>query len=1192
MFLKKIEIKGFKSFADRIDLDFISGITCVVGPNGSGKSNITDAIRWVLGEQKTSLLRGQKMEDLIFSGTEHRKPLNFAEVALVFDNETGFFNTDFTEVKIKRRLHRSGESEYLLNEAPCRLKDIRELIMDTGIGIDGYSIIGQGNIDRILSDNKFDRRQIFEEAAGIVKFNTKKNESVRRLEKVDLNIERISDIVKEVQERIEPLKEESEKAREFLEIESVVRNSEIKYMLDEYDGYKADSMAGQRDKKTAEAALDNATRLRVHHEENQVELQQEIRTLKQSAEGLELKHQHLSREKDELNLDIKLREEKLSAKNHEIENLKLSDKNETKHHDFLVSEIEQANLHLEQMGKENINCEGDLAGYIQELEDATEAFRLVNSDKDELIKQLATYHSQLEVFRTDKRRSNEILEKNQGRLTATQSNENDALNAIKLIQKQIADNTEEREQIKSDIDSAQTLLKLKKVEWSDFEDRQDQVKEQLEETNRKKYRAESEIQLLNSLEKNYEGVQGYMKKILRYIENHRLDQKIKGIVADIITIPSGYEEAMSVALGKSATHIVTKDENDAKMIIDKLKRDKVGRATFLPLSFLKARSSHFKIDDPGCLGFAREIVQYDSQYETLVDYLLGKVVVAKTIDDAIRISKTLKGYYKIVTLEGDVIITNGPITGGAKVKGNDNLFKRKQELKVLNQKLAEMTKAVKRDQALYQELQGSVKRIEDEVDKYENKLSESKIRFNQLETAYQVLINQLEADNKAYEGLKSAREVLEAEIQRENMNLTVIEEASADIEREKNKIETVISDQQGDQVDEIVLKKIEENMTAVKIRMAKLDENIKNTHAAIEEKGITLETLKEDIAAMQLRIEEMSSEAKDEQDLLDNRRNTYGGLLERIQSHDEKRQENRSSLNENEQTLEENFIQQKKVESSINESRQVIHERELEIAKLDIKISNLSNKMWETYELSIAEARSTIIELETFISRNELRKLRKRLKEIEHVNLNAIQEYEEVKDRYEFLSTQMDDLLKSKDELTRFIRQMERKIVSSFKETFNNINNSFQQVFSDLFGGGKSELRMTDPDDVLGTDIEILASPPGKNMKHINLLSGGEKALTAIALLFSVLKAKPTPFCVLDEIEAALDDSNVFRFGEFVRAFSKESQFILITHRKGTMEYADALYGVSMEEFGVSKVISIKLADYDFKEEDHDQEAV
>jgi len=1185
VYLKKIELKGFKSFADRIEIDFLSGITCIVGPNGTGKSNITDAVKWVLGEQKASSLRGEKMQDVIFNGTVHRKALNFAEVILYLDNKSGFFNSEFTDISIKRRLHRSGESEYLINNNQCRLKDVKELFMDTGVGTSGYSIIGQGNIDDILSDNKFDRRLIFEEAAGIVKFNTKKTEAKRRLEKVDDNIDRINDIVIEVEDRIEPLKEESEKAKEFISIEKQVKSGEIKYLLDEYNDYKykADSIEKKMIEKENELTkLKDKKVLLIEKIDYTTNL---VKDIKEKLEKLKSSSSSLLKEKDDSNIDIKVREEKLSNKKNELSKMKENLMEIQNKYTEVSNDIDLYNKKLKNLSEDKNLLSNELITLDSKHAFLKEKKILQESGKDEINEKLVNVLGNIESNKAQKEKINEYIEKLKER--------NNITNQSKKLAKELVDDSNEKLKKNSlvhvDLDNKMekniTISNIKAVEVDNVNKKIEEKKLMFEEINKTKYKAESELEVLKNIEKSSDGINSTIKRILKYFKDKKLNDQIIGMVSDLMEVPDGYEEAISVSLGRALTNIVTESDETASELIKYLKKDNVGRATFLPIGSFKEIHKKTKISGNGFLGYAAEIIKYDDKYKNMFDYLLGKVLIVDNIDNGIKLSKTLKQYFKIVTLDGDVIITNGAISGGSKNKHADNMFKRKQKIDLLDKKCVELTQksseigeAIDKYKARYDE-------IIDTMEKLKNQLIDYKSKKSILVTEDQVLVNKLENDNKNYKLLSNDQKSIEKELGKELENLNTVNNKINELIKEKSKLESILTGDKDPINSEKSLNEVENLMTEIKIEIAKNIENTRNSQSKVEELVNINEQANQRIVYLNELIEKFEEEIFEEIELLDFKKDIFSKLLEKVKEISIKKSNYTEEILKYEENVENYSRKTQEVEDSTNNLRENIHSNEIEKTKLDVKSVNISNKIWELYEMSVIEAQNYIKDIVEFISKTQFKKLKRRLKEIEHVNLNSIKEYEVLKERYEFMLGQLEDLTTSKEELNKFIHQMERKIVKRFRETFNDINKEFKITFNKLFGGGTGELVLEDPNDILGSDINIMASPLGKKMKNINLLSGGEKALTAIALLFAVLKAKPTPFCILDEIEAALDDVNIFKFGEFLRDLSKKSQFVVITHRKRTMEFADVLYGVSMQEYGVSNIISVNLAEYDFEEE-------
>ncbi len=1184
MFLEKIELKGFKSFAERIQIDFVSGITCIVGPNGSGKSNITDAVRWVLGEQKASVLRGKQMQDIIFSGTEHRNFLNFAEVALYFDNEYGYFDLPFSQVSVKRRLHRSGESEYFINEAPCRLKDVKELFMDTGIGTDGYSIIGQGDIDNILSDNKFDRRLIFEEASGIVKSNTQKNESQRRLDKVQDNLDRLNDIFFEVKERIGPLKEESEKAREFLDIEKKVKDSQIKYLIDEYDKLKESIEEKEAIITISEETLSRDLKQRESLRESNTALGEGIQDLRTRLQSNNQRYQEIVRQGDGLNTEISVKEEQithlegtLKEKNDALEALRedrdkgaglLRDKED------LVKTL-KAELEADELG---------LIELMTELETLSDSSRLLSLDREELKENHGRLAADIEKDAMSLTTRQAYLEKqealqSQRRLDLKTLEDRIAAEALAL--------EEGRKVILEKSLAADKLLE----ELKGLEEERDRTEEALaglkdkeEETLRRLYRKTSEIELYENMARNNEGIDSGMKRILTYMKQKHLTDRTLGIVADLVEIPKGYEEAFAVALGRSVSQIVTESELEAKEIIAALKKDRIGRASFLPMKFLKASPLRERISGKGFLGYAHEIPLFDKKFQKLFEYLLGKTLVVDTLENGIAISKSLGSYHRIVTLEGDLVIKGGPITGGAKVTQKNHIFQVKNALERMKGEKTALEAEVAQDRPSSGEKTERLEALGQAV----------KVKTRSLQEAREDLLRlRIEADNQEErhrENLKEGEALRESvlkagdEIETEVDDLGQLEFNLEASRRQLKKIHEALVAQGQGPGHEASISRLEDGITEKKVEIATKTEALRNA----DEGRRQLETAMADqfrrIGQIEETIEALRDELVDLKDLTDQKRENLDAIRQTLKAfnEDQKGLSDQIEVKEAEKSRNEALVDD--LTRELEDLRERIHELEVENAKLDVKRTSLSGNLWEQHELSIIEGRQRIASVEEFITKSELKQLRKRMKEIEHVNLESIEEYEQVKERYSFLSEQIEDLDLSRKELKSFIQKIERQMIKSFNETFDRINQSYQYVFGELFGGGSGELRLSEPDDVLNSDIEILCSPPGKKLQRINLLSGGEKALTAIALLFAVLKAKPTPFCVLDEIEAALDDVNVYKFGSFLRDFSKQSQFILITHRKGTMEYADTLYGVSMEEYGISKIISLKLTDYEFQE--------
>lgn len=980
MYFKRIELNGFKSFADPVVIEFTHGITCVVGPNGSGKSNISDAIRWVLGEQSPKMLRGGKMDELIFAGTQNRKPKGMAEVTLVIDNSDHSLPIEFDEVAITRRMYRSGESEYLINKAPCRLRDIRELIMDTGIGVEGYSIIGQGKISDII-DNKMDsRREIFEEAAGIVKYRSKKTEAERKLESTNTNLSRVNDIIHEIESRIGTLKTDSEKAAEFLDIREKYRQVEINVIL------------------------------------------KNIRTAAEKSDAVNVELSEIDKGMNDLKIERETIDEELRQKREESNN---------------------AELKLDELRAELLVKNDEMHFISSRSQLNEERLTALARDRERLEKELQAIEEKLE-------RENENASKAQS----------DGVSVMEEMEK------------------AKALAEEKHAAVLSLEEKLAQS----EETRTKYNRMVARAHLLEELEKSYEGYNGSV----RFMMNKKLPGII-GTLGDLLTVPKGCEVAIETVLGNKLQNIVCDNDATAKEAIEILRSNQAGRLTFLPVSNLRPQSPA-NIDDikncKGFMGLASEMVSVKGDYTSVVDYVLNRVIICDDLDNAIAMTKSYPGPYKAVTLEGEIINAAGAITGGSLKNNVGNILSRKAELEQLTKDIAVSEKEVAALDSLREEL---AKARDEETNA---RLAESSALARaqgsrDIEERVLQSLKELEEDkNAALKGLDSV-EIQKGEIAAFK---ATAEAAMADKEAEKKAVEDAIA-------------------------------------AALENKKTEL----------------------DEITALENKRVD--------------------------------------TESKIYDLQAKHHDADIRMARFETQTESLKEKLWDEFELSFAQAEE--LEDPNFAYSTALkqsREYRERLRQLGDVNVGAIEEYKQVSERYEFLTKQRDDIETAVNELKAVIADMDNTIKVKFKESFDAVSDNFESVFTQLFSGGHARLSMEDPDNPLETSIEIEAQPPGKKLQNMKLLSGGEKTLTAIALMFAVLKAKPTPFCILDEVEAALDEANIDRFAEYLSEF-ENTQFTLITHQKATMEYADALYGITMPERGITQVLSLRLGeDFEIKD--------
>ncbi|MEG0919078.1 MAG: chromosome segregation protein SMC [Anaerovoracaceae bacterium] len=1178
MYFKRIEMHGFKSFAEPVTIEFDKGITCVVGPNGSGKSNISDAIRWVLGEQSPKMLRGGKMEDVIFAGTASRKSRGMAEVTLVIDNSTGILPIEYSEVAITRRMFRSGESEYEINNSQCRMRDIRELLMDTGIGVDGYSLIGQGKISDIISNKTDTIREIFEETAGIVSYRSKKAETERKLKGTVSNMERVTDIVNEIEDRIGDLKEDSEKAQEYiklrerhkeLEINITLRSIEdidkkneevitdikeldlqIKNNKDEKE--KLDSLETASKEKLAslDRELEEANSLLISQIEeiNTISNQKEIN--KERLNSIEANIERLHREKKELEEKIGREEDSQGAL------LARKDDIDKKHMDL-----------LEELGKCSEKFEkitSEIAQRNQRVDDAkNHIFQYSNkiSSKEAEAKSYQNLQDTL-----DKRKEQILGEKESGGDAFA-----DSKAQLETAKEEYREIEEEMSKVsKETLDIKDSYQKARNDAATCFRELE-QVKIDLSKVLSRK-------RTMEELESNYDGYNFGVKFVMRQNLNG-----IEGVASDLIKVPEGFEMAIETALGGTMQNIVCDNESVAKKAINLLKDNKAGRVTFLPVNSIKARpvKRHNDIGSTkGFEGYGVDIVKYDKKYEKVVEYLLGNVLVVDNMDSAIALSKKIIGGQKIVTLDGEIINPSGAVTGGKYKNKSANIFERKSEITSLE---TEVSSLENRERQL-EESKVKLKGLEEEYLAKGSSLDQQFREFQIQLLGKKNQVNMIEKLLNDHAASEEKWEIALSNIEKEKINTeTSIRETNEEISRLRNLI-----DQFSAQAEEAEAKSVNH-----KAEVEGINEEITQARIAVN----ACEGEKNNVDDLVKRITETVEGLKS--DLLNKKNETIGLLAEKDQLIDFKNdgeedvkemelaklrlEEKISQLNE--EKLEENRNSIKVttdrdfIGNAITNLQNQKYQLDIKQAKMDTQLENLKGKLWEEFEISYLQAfdfRNEEIAISTAIKEN--REIKGRIRELGEVNVGAIKEYEKVSERYEFLCEQKDDIEKSVNELNLIIEDIDKIIRTRFKESFDEIVTHFEEIFINFFGGGSAKITLDNEENPLDAVIEINAQPPGKQLKNINLLSGGEKTMTAIALMFAVLKTKPTPCCILDEVEAALDDHNIHVFANYLRNFD-DIQFTLITHQKTTMEHADVMYGVTMPERGISKVFSLKLGD-------------
>lgn len=1179
MYFKRLDIQGFKSFADPVSIEFHEGITCIVGPNGSGKSNISDAIRWVLGEQSAKLLRGGKMEEVIFAGTAHHKSRGMAEVTLVIDNTSGILPIDYTEVAITRRMYRSGESGYFINQVACRLKDIRELIMDTGIGVDGYSIIGQGRISDILSDKPEARREIFEEAAGIVKYRSKKEETERKLASSQDNLDRVEDIIGEIESRIDGLREDSIKASEYIELRDRFKEIEINITLRNIENLEGRNEKLKEDIEGADQAI-------VKHETDRQSLSEELgqkETRLREIESLsEEKRNRLLNLVDEINnLSSKgqLDNEKLVAYKRDKERLKLEVEN---FKDRQAREQENSNEILQ--GREGLSAE---------YKDQKAALDLKTKETEDLEERLANFQKDLEDQKDNIFESHRLLVEKKSEVKNILSLQ-DALN---LRRDQLAKDKDGRKDSLAEIEESHKSLEEEKAQaeksltsikeklaslQKDYQEATDQVRDLIKDQDRKRLQSgqtEARLKVIEEMEEAYEGYNQAVKFIMKTGRTG-----IHGAVADLIQVPTGYEKAIETALGAGLQNIICENDSDAKSAVALLKEKQVGRLTFLPVNSIKSSVNQniggFK-GEKGFKGSGVDCVTFDGKYRSVMEYLLGRVVIVESLDDGVRMSKSSRASgLRFVSLEGEVVNASGAITGGAYRTKTAGLLERKSEVVRLLEKVKDLAKDLAQGEARLEKAENFALDLIEQIKITEQAEKEGEITLLSKESQLAALTHEL----SSIEGQKDRENQELANIDQEmtsaDKNTDALKEEIARLEELVASVEGRLLDSQEErQALEKELEKSRLDLTDRRLDLGKtenqllaIDETLNRIKAYIEEYGQEIIVRQENLATIE---EEEKAILEGDQD--------RGGLLIEKEEEREGLNQDLAKLGEERNQITTVLAEEREKKDSLDGDldglRRNKHEAELRLARHETQLEGHKERLWEDFEISYIQA--VDFKKNDFVmsrAMKESREIRDRMRELGEVNIGAIQEYESVRERYDFLQEQKSDLTEAMDSLQTIIEDMDRSIRKSFTESFDQVVINFETTFKSLFGGGQAELRLADESKPLETGIDIIVQPPGKKLQNISLLSGGEKSLTAIALMFAILKTKPTPFCILDEVESALDETNIERFAKYLRAF-KEIQFTLVTHQKATMEYADVLYGVTMPEGGISKLISLKLGD-------------
>ena len=1179
MYLKRIEMQGFKSFADKTVLEFKPGITTVIGPNGSGKSNISDAIRWVLGEQSMKSLRGAKSEDIIFAGTQARKSLGFAEVSIVIDNNDNKLPIEYSEVTVTRKIYRSGETGYFINKVPCRLKDILELFMDTGIGKDGYSIIGQGKIDEILSNKSEDRRHIFEEAAGIVKYRTRKQESEKKLEQTKLNLLRINDILAEIEANIEPLKLQSDKAKQFLDLREELKSIEVGLFIYNINTYKEklEQLVKDEDIITSQKEAEDSKMEAL--QASKEELRQVVDDITAQIENMQNIGFESSNKIEKINSEIgisneriqnnsankqRLESEILEVKNR-IEELKEEQKQKLEKKTNLTSNKEKFEKELAEKETELAELSKKLSAKELEIEGKKQIVQDNIDKKYELAAEINTQDVNYENLEKRKKQLKNEIDSVISELDSTRYGKNEISKGFYDIESKrniAVENLEKSVQAKE-----QNMQKLKQYE------------EEISKLTYTQRMKQARHQFLIETEKEKEGYNKTVKSLLVACDkDSNLNKGIHGVLANLISVEKEYETAIEMCLGQSLQNIVTSTEQDAKKMIEYLRTNSLGRASFLPIASVQGKKLDKLTKMDGVIGIASDLVKCKKEYEQIILSLLGRTVVVEDMDTAIALAKKDKYSFRIVTLKGDIISSSGSISGGSVQTKTVNILGRSREIEDLEKELKKLEKQIADKTAEKEEYASSIGDSIEQTAKLEKELQEIEIVYatekqkmvaveeniTRLENRLAKLKEEVTQTEKQKEENRLLKEQKEAEIQELTQQIEELNKVIEKFALNNKDNQKYIDDLNFDITNlKISVTSFDESESSIEEMVERISQDIKNNEQSIENKNQNILAITEENTKLEQTITE------------------YNNQIEQI------KQEVTNSGTKVEELKQERIAKNEKLVNTENEIQSqfsTLESLKEQIIKLDVKKTKLEQdlqqvveSLWNEYELTPNSTEEYQKPNNVATAQKQVNSLRNKIKDLGSINIDSIEEYKKTKERYDFMSEQRLDLENTASKLRKIIGDMTTTMQNQFKEKFELINKNFNEVFTELFNGGKAELILENEENILECGIDIRVQPPGKKLQNMMLLSGGEKAFTAIALLFAILKINPAPFCILDEIEAALDDVNVYRFAEYLKKFCKQTQFLVITHRKGTMEAGDSVYGVTMEENGISKLLSIKL---------------
>ncbi len=1188
MNFEKIEIYGFKSFADKVEIKFEPGITAIVGPNGCGKSNVADSIRFVMGEQSAKSMRGSSMMDVIFNGTEKRKSQSYCEVSLYFDNSQKIFNLDYDEVVLTRKLYKSGESEYSINKTTCRRRDVIDAFRDIGLGKESYCVIGQGKIDSILSAKPEDRRNVFEESAGISKFKEEKQSSVSKLDRVNENLTRINDIISELERQLGPLKHQAENAKIFLELSNRLKDLEVSIYVYEYDNSSIEKSKINTEIQAIEEEL-NIKQNELNKAMQDYDFSQEkIAELDELIGELRNELLNLSVALEKQNGEIKLYNEKISI---------LKEKNEK-----LLGAIENGKYVQSKNAEQSEKLQGEKQNLETKIKDDEQELKTIESNYKVTLEKLSLDEANAESFNSELFNALEkqgdiksTMQKYQTELSSLKERQAELLSQKDTLEGEIKNLNVKIELAETDIEKIDEKIENKNLERktiiakiNDLNDQFNDLSEKLEEKKAVYHSNLSRYNVLSEMKEYNEGFIIGVKRLLEQVQSgSSIGAKVVGVVAELMKVPSKYEVAIEMALGASVQNIVTKNEEDARSLIAYLKENRFGRVTFLPQTSVKERTVlstvRSNINMKGVLGIASELISYDSKYAKVFNSLLGSTVIVDNLENATAFARATGFSVKIVTLEGDIVATSGSMTGGSRKENSSNLISRDREINDLKEKLGVLQAEIEKITASQEELKSrsstyseKLNFVIDEIHSFELEKAKQSEILDSIDDRRDEIEEELSEQDINFQGVLDKIEFVERQLQ-------IISNEQATNESKKSQV-AESKKQASDNFEKLraVRDELLEKISSQRLKIENEKNDLKNIEAEIER--ILISTAqndyqtKENLLEVQKNNQEIDSIEQNIQDIMSN--SAFASSAKKVDLVRQKINDVTEEKKVQQQKMNEADANKMLISGEIQRANDKKAKCENQIVKIDTELENMQNRVWEEYQMTYGDAKEHMLpDFNIKDAQAEQSEIKKKIQRLGNVNLSAIEDIKSVSERYDDMSKQRDDLVKAQEDLNVIIKDLTTKMEEQFKGCFEQIRSNFQIIFKELFGGGRADITLEDENNVLECGINIIAEPPGKKLQSITLLSGGEKALTAVAILFSILRLRPMPFCVLDEIEAALDDANVERYAKYLHKFSGDTQFIVITHRKPTMELADALYGVTMEEKGESKVVSVKLAE-------------